>query len=348
MAHALELDANGQASAAFVVNDQEGRSEPWHRLGTYVPQAMTAAEALSLANLDWTAEVEDLYVELGNGGHLLVPGRKAVTRTSPLSGEKEVLGVTGNRWRPVDNERAFAFCDRLVDADGEAHYDTAGMMRPAATDGSLGLGAQVFITLRRPDLILDPNGSADRLRRYLFCANGFDGRRAFTVKNTDTRVVCNNTQEMALRGQGAEWKARHSASVEGKIEDARRALGFLTAAEAEFNKAAEQLIQTAMSLNDFDAMISDLFPAPKEDATKAVLARAEERRAQLHHLFSEAETQENIRGTAWAGYQSLIEYVDWVRPSRGDASGLKRATRTLTSSNLLCLKKDALARALRK
>ena len=50
------------------------------------------------------------------------------------------------------------------------------------------------------------------------------------------------------------------------------------------------------------------------------------------HCSTTPDTQANIRGTAWAGYQAVVEYLDHYAPVRDTRhAATARATRLLTS-----------------
>ncbi|MFD0565957.1 hypothetical protein ACFQ2M_31415 [Kitasatospora saccharophila] len=53
--------------------------------------------------------------------------------------------------------------------------------------------------------------------------------------------------------------------------------------------------------------------APGRGARKNLIAVNQERRDRLHHLFAEADTQDNIWGTRWAALQAVIEFDDYFR-----------------------------------
>ncbi len=59
---------------------------------------------------------------------------------------------------------------------------------------------------------------------------------------------------------------------------------------------------------------------------------ARRRQASLAHLWHGAATQSGIAGTAWAAYQSVVEYVDHVAPVRDKSdAATARALRLLTT-----------------
>ena len=60
--------------------------------------------------------------------------------------------------------------------------------------------------------------------------------------------------------------------------------------------------------------------------------------ATLEYLFTDAPTQASIRGTAWAGWQAITEYVDFYAPAPNQN---RRAERTLTSATVTGIKQKA-------
>ncbi|WP_344558937.1 DUF932 domain-containing protein [Kitasatospora saccharophila] len=91
------------------------------------------------------------------------------------------------------------------------------------------------------------------------------------------------------------------------------ALGFTERYAAAFEAEATQLFQTEMTNQEFDKLIAQLWTPPAEGARKNLIAVNQERRDRLHHLFAEADTQDNIWGTRWAALQAVIEFDDYFR-----------------------------------
>ncbi len=91
---------------------------------------------------------------------------------------------------------------------------------------------------------------------------------------------------------------------------AREQLDLTFAYVDEWSIGAQQLIETQMTNDAFDAIVRNLY-APKDDAAKMAVTMFEQRRERLLGLYTSAGTQENIRGTAWAGYNALVEDLDW-------------------------------------
>ncbi|GAA2746255.1 DUF932 domain-containing protein [Kitasatospora cinereorecta] len=287
---------NTTGEAAFYSH----RQPAWHGLGTVTEEAKTSEEVLHLAKLDWQVEKRPLLsMHKGKIGKK-IPNRFGTFRddTGDWLG-----GLVGNTWTPIQNREAFAFVDELV-GGGHVTYETAG-----ALDG----GRVVFMSTMSPSITIDPDGAADRIDLYTLFANSHDGRSAAVAVETPIRAVCTNTLDLAVEEAQRTWKIRHTSDALSQLEEARRALGFTERYAAAFEAEATQLFQTAMTNQEFDKLIAQLWTPPAEGARKNLIAAHEERRDRLHHLFAEADTQDNIRGTRWAALQAVIEFDDYFR-----------------------------------
>jgi hypothetical protein len=84
------------------------------------------------------------------------------------------------------------------------------------------------------------------------------------------------------------------------------------------------------------------FPAPERDAGPRAQNAHQDREYILTRLWADADTQAGIRGTAWAGYQAVAEYIDHHSPvrTRGDKA-TARAARLLITTEPTRLKSRA-------
>jgi phage/plasmid-like protein (TIGR03299 family) len=159
-----------------------------------------------------------------------------------------------------------------------------------------------------------------------------DGTAAWRVIVTPVRIVCANTQRMALRRAKASYAIRHTRSARGKIAQARQALGIVWRYCEEFETAAQTLVNQTLVLDEFQAIVDQLWPLAPGETPENLSPRAtgirQRRTATLRGLFSDADTQQAVRGTRWAGLQAITEYLDHHAPARDDDV---RATRVLTS-----------------
>lgn len=289
MAHQIEINGD---QAAFV----SARQDAWHKLGTVVPNELTAEEALRFAHLaNWNVRKENLYLADGT----LISDKFATVRDNPFTaGRKDVLGVVGTKYEPIQNEDHASLLDALVDESG-AHFETAG---------SLYEGKQTFITMKLPETI--QIGGIDSIDTYIAALNSHDGSKAFQFIVTPIRIVCANTQAAALRNAKSRFSVRHTKSgAEGIIAQARETLGMTFKYISEFQIAAERMIQTDLSDSKFFEIVEQLYPVQK-DASDILQLRATTHQNNIMQLFYDSPTMTEIKGTAWSGYQAVTEYID--------------------------------------
>jgi len=326
-----EIETHGEQAAAIFA-----RTDPWHRLGTTLTgQAFTAQDAMTIGHLGgWDVRKVPLQaVDLDADGAtvLEVPGY-ATVRTNPFTGGAEALGVVGGSYRPIQNEEHCDFLNHLVDVSG-AVFDTAGSLRG---------GRQVFVTMSLPSSLMV--GGVDQVDLYLAALNGHDGTSAFRLLLTPVRVVCANTQAAALRDHVAQVSIRHTSGATAHVAAARDALGLTFAYASEFQAEADQLIEQDMTDAAFHELVRATFGVAANDAPARTRNASQRRWETLSHLFHDADTQAGIRGTAWAGYQAVVEYVDHYAPVRAKTDPrTARAERLLVSDEPTRIKQAAWA-----
>jgi phage/plasmid-like protein (TIGR03299 family) len=312
-----EIDTHGdQAAAVFA------RTDAWHRLGTTVrDRAFSAEEAMRLGHLGgWRVRKVPLIAHEVTADCVTsidAPGY-ATVRDNPFTGRAEALGVVGAGYEPLQNEDHAGFLNNLADQSG-AVFDTAGSLRG---------GRQVFITMQLPDTLTI--GGTDQVALNIAALNSHDGSGAFRILVIPVRVVCANTQAAALADHASSFSIRHTRNAKAAVAAARDALGLTLRYVEAFEVEADRLIQTALTDAEFDTLIAPTFGTVKPDAPERTKQADRQRRHDLSFLFHDADTQAGIRGTAWAGYQAVAEYVDHYAPVRA-----KTDTATARASSLL-------------
>lgn len=320
MSHEIETFEDG--SAAFF----SARELPWHRLGVVTENVLTAEEAIKAAQQDWLVEKMPIFTRLEDGTELPIADKFATVRQHAKKGAG-VLGVVGSQYVPVQNHEAFEVLDLIRDDSG-AVYETAG---------SLYDGRRVFITMKLPNtLVFDGKGAEDKIDLYLLAMNSHDSSTSFTLAITPVRVVCRNTLAMALNGKRRMVNLKHTSNVKNRVTEARDALGLTFAYMEEFETQIQKLIKTEMSNSEFQKFIEKMYPI-NEDSSKQVI-----RQEQVHQTLKElwnAPTQDNIKGTRWAAYNSVVEYVDYAmgvrltgKRGKSNDANIVRAVRTMTGA----------------
>lgn len=297
MAHQIETH---EGKAAFV----SAREDAWHKLGTVLPDTFDAATALKVAHLaDWNVRKEPMKVHLPDGTVLDTDNAFGSIRTSPFTGEPEYLGPVGSIWTPIQNEEHCELLDAVVDESG-AHYETAGSLKG---------GKEVFVTMELPDHM--SIGGIDKVKTYISALNHHDGRGAFKFLVGHVRIVCANTQAAAIHEAKSSFTVRHTKNHAQAMSTAREALGLTFKNIEGFQQEAEKMIQQTMTEGQFWDIVKDLTGDP-EKAKGAAATTLARQQSQLMHLFTDSPTATEIRGTRWAGYQAVTEYVDFFSPVR--------------------------------
>jgi phage/plasmid-like protein (TIGR03299 family) len=295
MAHELETLANGETAFA------SARLTAWHQLGQVTEDCMTAEEIMSKAWLGgWEVRkipLQGMEVNAKGVTKIDCPDKWMTVRTNPQTGATEYLGIVGDDYATVQNEQVAEMLNLLVDASG-AHFETAGSMRK---------GKSVFVTMKLPNAM--QIAGVDRMDLYLIGTTSHDGTAALRLDASPVRVVCANTQRAAFERAVGSYTFRHTSNITSKIGEARQALGLMRKHFGAFEREAEKMINETLTMGEFEKITAQLWPT-ESDASDVAKNNAKQRSATLRFLIRDADTQKAIKGTRWAGYQAITEYVD--------------------------------------
>lgn len=292
MVAAIDTTAGRSLFASF-------RQQAWHGLGTVFTETVTDfRKMLGLAGLaDWNVRFESLSTESG----IILDNAQATVRTNPVNGTTDVLGVTGNRYEIIQNETAFAFLQSLADG---ARWETAG---------ALGHGNKVFgsIAFER-ETVLDPSGVNDVVRTYALVHTSHDGSTGMGYGLTPTRVVCQNTLNVALGNIASKGSIRHTRSAEERMRAAaemfRHAHTYFDAFDAE----AQTLFAKSVTDKQYANIVTKVIGKAPEDNTKGRETKYEAKRDLFMQAWNGAPNA-GIKGTAWGAFNALTEANQWGR-----------------------------------
>ena len=271
------------------------REKVWHGLGIILDNPPTSEEALVAAGLNWNVVQEPIYKENGVG----IPGYLANIRDSDGS----VLGVVTKKYSIVQNREAFAFTDSLVD-DGLT-WETAGSLRGGKT---------VWVLGKFPDtMILD-----DKLEPYVCFTNTHDGTGAVRVCCTHTRVICNNTLNLALATAKRSWSAVHRGSMESKLTEAKLTLGLINDYTDALKIEAERLATIKISDEYVEGMLDNIYHPSNNDSD--VRRRRIDMLKQTVFGCLMADDIKQYRGTAYGVMMAATDFADHSSPLRATAN----------------------------
>lgn len=307
----------------------------WVRGGTAV-EATSAASAATQAGLNWTVRTGELQavstpLTIDEHGvtpatYIDVPKKQAIIREDNNS----VIGIVGTKYKMVQNMEVFNALDTLVDA-GDARYAAAGEFNG---------GANIWMVLELPQGV---NVANDPHAAFLLVKTSHDGSSSVVIKPIIERLFCANQVNALISNKNGNrnrkyneytYRMSHTTNQELSIADIRNITNLTYTAIADYQLVANNLMSKDMTreqtLNFFKNVWA--LPSTVEDKPYALLTRGERKqqtiakdaRAKAWSIYSESETQENIRGTAFGAWQAVIEFADHY--ASGGAERLAAAT----------------------
>jgi len=281
---------------------------PWHKKGVKLNGLATSAEAIKAASLDWEVEKREIFypsyakAEQGSKYAKLADKFAIVRKDNDVA-----LGIVGDVYTPLQNKHAFRFFDDVI-GEAKAHYETAG---------ALGVGERIWLLAKLPDVIKIKNH--DITEKYLLLTNSHNGSSTIQILFTPIRVVCQNTLNIALKGDSEIARIRHCQSSTDKIEYVRKTLGIINERFSEFSVIANQLANKMMTTEMLDSYLKkSLFD--KKEGEQKIKTRAANIMEEVTKLFEygKGNDSKEIRHTAWVGFNAVAEYIDYQRSTKKD------------------------------
>lgn len=298
MSHELEI-INGEAQMFY-------RGEaPWHKLGRFIEpdETLTSEQAIVAAGLDWTVDTKPLF---------LADGTQAPSNATVRSDNGNILGVVGKNYTPLQNKNAFTFFDEFINS-GQASFETAGSLKD-------GKKIWALAKINKDPLVIAGDDIVDK---YILLSNSHDGTTAVRAGFTPIRVVCANTMAMAhQKGTSQLIRIKHGKNVADNLE---RVAEIMNVANQQFEATAEQyrfLASRNINSTDLETFIKLVFTGPKyvelESQGLTVNKRIIEN---VIPLFEKGRGNDmtEIKGTAWAAYNAVNEYLQYERGSDDDS-----------------------------
>jgi phage/plasmid-like protein (TIGR03299 family) len=298
MAHLLNRSTNGNWSFAST-------EKAWHGLGQIVDKAMTSKEAIELANLDYTVDKRQAYMEI-NGEYIPVPKKHVTYRTDT----NDVFGIVGDRYHIVQNTDAFQFFDAIV-GENEAIFETAGCLKK---------GEVVFITAKLPSYIAVKDDVVDN---YLILSSSHDGTRGIQVMFSPIRVVCNNTLSAAYGNSKYRVNITHTKSANEQLRKAHEIMGISNLLTQELSDVYNAMASTRITDNNLEKFIVDSLDLDFDEEGK-LSTRATNIVSSIREYYEVGPGQEEFTGTVWGAYNAVTGYFQNVRDYKNNEDKLSQ------------------------
>jgi len=308
---------------------------PWHGLGVLVREAVSSADAIRLASLDWQVVKQQLTYTY-NGETRIADDAWGIVRQDTGA----FLGAVGSRYAPIQNKDGFGLLDGALSSFG-AKYETAG-----ALDG----GRKVWMLAQLPKQCF-VFGKQDRNEAYALVTMAHDGSGALYCYPTSVRVVCNNTFTASISDRVKGISIRHTGSVRQKLANAERALANTAKAHEAFALAAAHMaskrleirpyarnvLDEIMRIEESRELVRELAAAhdlrAKEEAEKALARKEAAHRAALADIIDRYHREQIAEdGTAWKAFNAITDHADHNTLGRQAKDLDERRTRRFESA----------------
>lgn len=286
MSHELSFTESGLAEMAYV------GVKPWHGFGQEINEGASVEEAIAAAKMGWSIQsAVPQYSE--EEETMSAPDYRVLYR----SDNKKPLSIVSSKYKVVQPREVVEFFRSLIEQQGFS-IETLGVLK----------GGRRIWAMCRTNIENDIVQS-DRLLGRLLLITSCDGSLATTAKFVSTRVVCWNTQAIALHHEkGEQVKVKHNTFFNDLA--VKQALGLdLGGAFDDFLLRMRGLTKVRMSDADAKSIVASLLPKPtgkKEVEESAGFIK-------IMSLFNGAgrgATLAGVEGTAWGLLNAFTEYSD--------------------------------------
>lgn len=285
------------------------REVPWMKLGKLVEQPQTAAEAMQMANLDFTVSKLDAGFMTADGVWKPVQNRKAVVRDDT----REFFEFVSPEYEIFQYAEAFDFMDTI-----KPRYVAAGSLKG---------GRQAFLVVE-PDRPSVTVGGDDKHDIFVVLRTSHDRSRAIEVALMPLRYRCMN--QLTLRSFTSDakyrWSISHTKSAREKLHQAQQVMAQLDEYATEFQRLAERLMRSR----------------PNEDEARKILKQyvtpwakgQDEVIDTIIHSWRENVETVGFNDTSWGLVSAVSDYYDWGRSRGTPESRFLNAVQGITHTTL--------------
>jgi phage/plasmid-like protein (TIGR03299 family) len=304
MAHNIDM-TNGRANIAYLGS----RADVWHRLGEEMQPGMSITEWARAAGLDWSAikvpaiaSLEGPQFDHIAPSHRFMPvdQRNFLVR----SDNGHPLGYVSDRYQPVQPSEVLEWFERYISVDDRFQLDVAGSLR----DGEI---IWATATYRDPLSV-----AGDQHKARVLMTTTYDGTGSTINQGTMTRVVCNNTLNVALAEKSAVIRTRHNTKFDaGRVG---RELAAIAKGFAQYKAMGDAMAQVELSRDQVSEYFKQILDIPFEAKRDDISSRKSNQFTALTSAYRTSVAEGAPAGSAWAVLNAVTRYVDHDRTSGTD------------------------------
>lgn len=290
-----------------------------HTGGLYAENlgGMSVPAALSAAGLDFTVAMHGpLSVPVDGIQVEGLPKWRATVAHWPEASHKPptMLGVVSERYPIVQPIQAAEFGQAVLDEGGGTVVAVCSYGEPR--------GSRMVMAFKLPDgLMID---GCDPHDVYLFVGNSWNRQTSLWGCVAPIRIGCTNQVAATFGHLANRFTIPHRGDMDFKVTDVQATLKITGTFTEAYARAAEQLLAEPMGRSEVDAFLEELFPTPKSVKTDVGEQNWSVRRATMRHTILDGENNTYGRGTRYAAYQGVVEWIDHHMPATTPAKRFAR------------------------
>lgn len=244
MAHNLVAHSvTGEVPMAFT----GARSAIWHGLGQQLDESKGIDDWIPAAGFNWDIIATPAFFPDSNGKYVEFAGKQVLRR----SDTDEPLSIVSDSFKVVQPKEVLEFFRDLTE-NHDMKLSTAGIIGNGKRFWALAdMGKEAEITM------------GDKIRGQLLLTSSSDGQQSTTAKFVSTRVVCENTLDVSLRGTGKMVRVTHKKAFDA--EAVKIDLGLIDKSWESFVDNLRGLASKRMSDDQLRSFVSGAFYDPKRD-----------------------------------------------------------------------------------
>lgn len=299
------------------------RKGAWHHLGNVVQEAQTAEATIIEAGMDHLISKRQLQI---NG--IDIPAwalfRDDIFYHDPAAAH---IVNTTEGFQVIQNRFMFSYLDSLVEGEGKAHYESAGILNN---------GKQVWALINL-GVSFEIGANGDRFENYLCFTEDRTGQRAAQCFTTSIRVVCANTFEQAYgRADGKAVKFYHRGDMAQRMIDAADLFTGVTQDVKLLEEKLNILSRRSLNKEMLGSVLDELFP-PVKDETDRQLANREKKQINILELFTDNDGNmfPETKGTAYNLFNAVTNYVDHEAPVKVTEGRIGRTDKQIRAENAM-------------
>lgn len=280
MTHQLTIREDDFVEMAFTGD----RANIWHGLGNEIDPDESLDSWKIKAGMDWTILPGELLVRKMNAMGSMVDHTLTDKISLYRSDNLKNLGIVSKDFKIVQPDDILEFFRDCIELNG-MRMSTAGTLFEGKKFWALAETGSTFKCKNEKDIY---NG-------HLLLMTGTDGQTATTASFVSTRVVCNNTLNIAL----AENKKNTIRTTHKRIWDPKKVkidLGLIEESWYDFTQNLNKLAEREMSDIEVSRFLQKTFLDPKKDIEEqsSVVKTVDE----LLCLYRYGQGAEYCKGTA--------------------------------------------------